>query len=96
MWKHHVRLLSQSIIISSTDISTDEDPSLRMESSATLKLRGVSTNYILIYNHHAVIQGTYRIVELMSLKMSSLYQILVEVCVMMSAKTSRETACIQC
>ena len=42
--KHYVSLLSQSDII---NISTDEDPSLRIERFATINLRGVSAKYIL-------------------------------------------------
>ena len=42
LWKHHVRLFTQSIIIS----RTDEDPG-RIESSATINLRGVSTKLYL-------------------------------------------------
>ena len=37
LWKHHVNFIS-------TIISTDEDPSLRIESSAIMNLRGVSTS----------------------------------------------------
>ena len=47
MWKHHVNLLLQSFRSVSSDLhqcyfSTDEDPSLRIESSAIINLRGVS------------------------------------------------------
>ena len=49
--KHHINLLLQSFQSVSSDlhqanntiISTDEDPSLRIESSAIINLRGVST-----------------------------------------------------
>ena len=41
-YKHHVNLLLQSII------STDEDPSLRIESFAITNLRGVSTKLNLV------------------------------------------------
>ena len=48
LWKHHVNLLLESFRSVSSDlyehyISTDEDPSLRTESFATINLRGVST-----------------------------------------------------
>ena len=37
------KLGSSSVLINSRIISTDEDPSLRIESSAIINLRGVST-----------------------------------------------------
>ena len=40
-------------------ISTDEDPSLRIESSAIMNLRGVSTKLIKYSIHHANVQETY-------------------------------------
>ena len=41
-------------------ISTDEDPSLRIESSEIINLRGVSTSLTSIYCiHHAIVQETY-------------------------------------
>ena len=47
LWKHHVNLLLQSfqiVVLLLLFISNDEDPpSLRIESSATINLRGVST-----------------------------------------------------
>ena len=38
-------------------ISTDEDPGLRFESFAIIKLRGVTTKYKIFF-HHANIQRT--------------------------------------
>ena len=67
MWKHHVNLLLQSFRSVSSDlhqyyytsiISTDEDPSLRIESSAIINLRGVSTKLnkynanLTLWKHH--------------------------------------------
>ena len=37
-------------------ISTDEDPGLRIESFAIIKLRGVSTKLNIIFLHHANFQ----------------------------------------
>ena len=37
-------------------ISTDEDPGLRIESFAIIKLRGVSTKLNIIFFHHANFQ----------------------------------------
>ena len=38
-------------------ISTDEDPGLRIESFAIIKLRGVTTKLNIIFFHHANFQG---------------------------------------
>ena len=46
------KLGSSSVLIIRSIISTDEDPSLRIESSAIINLRGVSTKLIL--NLHAM------------------------------------------
>ena len=44
-------------------ISTDEDPSLRIESSAIINLRDVSTKLKQVYCiHHANVQETYCVV----------------------------------
>ena len=43
-------------IIKSDFISTDEDPGLRIESFAIIKLRGVSTKLNIIFFHHANFQ----------------------------------------
>ena len=52
-----IRKLGSSIII-----STDEDPSLRIESSAIINLRGVSTKAKQVYCiHHANVPGTYNV-----------------------------------
>ena len=44
--------------LNSRIISTDEDPSLRIESSAIINLRGVSTMQVYCI-HHANVQETY-------------------------------------
>ena len=43
MWNDHVTLLSQSFRSVDITINTDEDPSLGIESSAIINLRGVFT-----------------------------------------------------
>ena len=51
LWEHNASLASQSFRSVSTDliISTDQDPSLRIESFAIINLRGAfPQNYILI------------------------------------------------
>ena len=49
---------SSSVLIKSDSdfISTDEDPGLRIESFAIIKLRGVSTKLNIIFFHHANFQ----------------------------------------
>ena len=48
---------SSLVLIKSIDfISTDEDPGLRIESFAIIKLRGVSTKLNIIFFHHANFQ----------------------------------------
>ena len=44
----HAHLILNNVIMTMHIMSTDEDPSLRIESFAATNLRGVSTNYILI------------------------------------------------
>ncbi len=44
------------MLIKSDFISTDEDPGLRIESFAIIKLRGVSTKLNIIFFHHANFQ----------------------------------------
>ena len=58
MWKHHINLLLQSLLLAHIIsillayyyhiISTDEDPGLRIESFAVINLHGVSTNKTII------------------------------------------------
>ncbi len=45
------------MLIKSDFISTDEDPGLRIESFAIIKLRGVTTKLNIIFFHHANFQG---------------------------------------
>ena len=47
---------SSSVLIKLDFISTDEDPGLRIESFAIIKLRGVSTKLNIIFFHHANFQ----------------------------------------
>ena len=47
---HHQVLYLHQFIFISIIISTDEDPSLRIESFAIINLRGVSTKYFLHCN----------------------------------------------
>ena len=47
-------MLIKSVLIDF--ISTDEDPGLRIESFAIIKLRGVSTKLNIIFFHHANFQ----------------------------------------
>ena len=49
-------------------ISTDEDPGLRIESFAIIKLRGVTTKLNIIFFHHANFQGIKYILLPYSLK----------------------------
>ncbi len=44
------------MVYKSDFISTDEDPGLRIESFAIIKLRGVSTKLNIIFFHHANFQ----------------------------------------
>ena len=41
-----------------SDIVTDEDPGLRIESFAIIKLRGVTTKFKIHFFHHANFQRT--------------------------------------
>ena len=61
LWKHHVSLLLQIIII-----STDEDPSLRIDRVAIINLRGVSTKLYFncsILSDNTVASSKYNFVE---------------------------------
>ncbi len=49
---------SSSVLIISDFIGTDEDPGLRIESFAIIKLRGVTTKLKCNIFHHANFQGT--------------------------------------
>ena len=58
LWKHHVKLLLQSFWSVSL-FSTDEDPSLQIESFAAINLSCVSTKLNGYCISHANVQGTY-------------------------------------
>ena len=52
-----IKLSFLAISLNKSDfISTDEDPGLRIESFAIIKLRGVSTKLNIIFFHHANFQ----------------------------------------